>query len=207
MTEPSSSRPSPIADAVDIIMQRVATISASPLRATSPFYLYGYENSDKTDGRAPQVRAWPETGDTSQDVGRSAAGQVGNLFILHSDVTFRVWGDNEKQCIDEASLIIKATQSVNLASGSVIPITSLNFEWLNDMGGKSRHGRKLEFSLSIPVAIPNTPQALATITAFVGAFSGSIHSQVPTSGSIGYPISGSWSVWKDDVIVSSSYGQ
>ena len=204
MSTPSSSRPSPFADAVDVIMQRVAVLTADPLRAQAPYYSYGQENLDKTKDRPPTVRTYLGPGGVSQSTAKAGAGSVGNLFIWRQDVVFRVWGKGEKQCFDEATNIIRAAKSVLLASGSAVSITDVEFTWLEDLVGESKDGKKMEFTLRLPVVVPNTPSQLVTLTAFSGSISGSLTSSIPTTGSIGYPISGSWSPWKDHLVVSSS---
>jgi len=175
---------SPFRQFCDDVQQQVVRLTNDPRRAQKPYYRYGAEHFDSTEGVAPQVR-WKK-GDGSFIADRQVGGQAtqGTMGSMLHEFVCRVWGTDEEQVYNEALLVFEATK--RSASVSEFP-----FNWIEDDGNSSNKGAMLEFTVNVPLkAAYQVPELVMITTASLV-----ISSSADISGSSG-------SAWKTNALTA-----
>jgi len=176
---------SPFKQFCDDVQAHVATLTKDARRSQGPYYLYGAETFDSTEGSLPAVR-WRKGNGTfiaDREVGGQATqGTMGSM--LH-DFTCRIWGKDEEQVKNEALIVFEAVKNQAPA------LQDWPFEWIEDDGNHSNQGAMLEFTIGVPLkAAYQVPELVLITTASLV-----VSSSADISGSSG-------SAWKTNALTA-----
>lgn len=175
---------SPFKQFCDDVQQQVVNLTNTSARQQEPYYRYGAEFFDSTEGIAPSVR-WKK-GDGEFIADREVGGQAtqGTMGSMLHEFVCRVWGNDEEQVYNEALIVFEAVK--RSASISEFP-----FNWVDDDGNHSTKGAMLEFSINVPLkAAYRVPELVLITTASMV-----VSSSVSVSGSSG-------SAWKTNALTA-----
>lgn len=161
-------------DIIDSLIENVVSTSfVEGLGNRAPLYSYGWQGFDVQLGTTPQVRVAPGSFSLSPPFyagGQSTNPNIpvtsGSLCTFNQNVSFMIWGKDEKECMDEFRLILLCIDNMK---GVLNPPGISQPSWI-DITGRTRpekardtQGIVYEFDWQIRTNIPNGVQQIATI--------------------------------------------
>lgn len=160
---------SPLKSTCDSIAAHVALSTSDPLRAVEPFYIYGVESFNTSEGLPPQVRWAPAERATISIP--SLIPSSTSFASWRQPMRCRVWGADEEQVISEVAIQLRSALLITQVSGSAVG--GAEVQWIEHNGSHSTHGVMAEFIIDIDVTLPKRPKTTALILTASADISGS----------------------------------
>jgi len=160
---------SPFKNVCDSIAAHVALSTSSSFRAEAPFYIYGVESFDTSEGVPPQVRWAPaETASISIP---SLIQSSTSFASWRQPMRCRVWGADESEVISEVAIQLRSALLITQVSGSTLGGAEVT--WIEHNGSHSTHGVMAEFIIDVDVTLPKKIKKTALILTASADISGS----------------------------------
>lgn len=139
---------------IDAVHDRIASNTSDPLRAESPYYVYGHKEFYRNSDRPPQVRYRLTNFELSPSNVNGTFCREGDIATWEQEIECSVWGSTEEETLTEAINVIGAIHEVSSFRGYPLPQGGL---WVSqDEAGEKRNGELITFTFTLPISITQT---------------------------------------------------